>query len=159
MNGGAGDDLYVVDSLLDRVSEVTNEVDMGGTDTVQTSLSYTLGSYIENLVLTGTANLEGNGNSLNNAITGNSGNNILRGQAGDDVLNGAAGVDILYGGAGNDTYVLDNVSDQAIEIVNGVDAGGIDTVRAAFSYALGSVFENVILTGSANLDATGNALD
>lgn len=81
-------------------------------DTVKASISYTLGNYVENLVLTGEASINGSGNSLNNKITGNaanntleggSGNDILIGNAGDDILNGASGKDTLNGGIGNDT--------------------------------------------------------
>jgi hypothetical protein len=77
--GGAGNDTYV----LNRADVVTEAVS-GGTDTVQASIHYTLGANLENLVLTGTANLNGTGNSLNNVITGNAGNNVLNGGAGID---------------------------------------------------------------------------
>jgi Ca2+-binding RTX toxin-like protein len=57
---------------------------------------------VERLTLTGTANINGTGNELNNLLTGNSGNNVLAGGAGHDTLNGGAGDDILAGGTGND---------------------------------------------------------
>jgi Ca2+-binding RTX toxin-like protein len=47
MIGGAGNDTYYVDNTGDVVSELAAE----GTDTVQASISYTLGSQVENLVL------------------------------------------------------------------------------------------------------------
>lgn len=79
--GGAGNDTYVI-SRNDIITELAG----GGTDTVQSSISYTLGSNLENLLLTGTGNLNGNGNSLNNVITGNVGNNILNGNGGTDTV-------------------------------------------------------------------------
>jgi Ca2+-binding RTX toxin-like protein len=70
--GQAGDDLYVVDSVSDIVVEDAG----GGTDTVRSSASYALTPNVENLVLTGSAYIDGTGNELNNSLTGNDGNNL-----------------------------------------------------------------------------------
>jgi Ca2+-binding RTX toxin-like protein len=102
MRGGADNDTYVVAQAADITTENANE----GTDTVQASITWVIGNNIENLVLTGTANINGTGNTLANALTGNSGNNVLTANAGNDTLDGAAGLDTLIGGAGNDTYML-----------------------------------------------------
>ncbi|MBD2480142.1 proprotein convertase P-domain-containing protein, partial [Anabaena sp. FACHB-83] len=99
--GGAGNDIYVVDSTGDFVSENANQ----GIDTVQSSISYTLGNGVENLTLTGTSAINGTGNFYNNTITGNSGNNTLNGGDGNDIVNGGAGVDTLLGGNGNDNLI------------------------------------------------------
>jgi len=99
MYGGAGNDTYIVDNVADIVVEALG----GGTDTVQSSVSYTLTANVENLVLTGAVAINGVGNSLNNQITGNSSANVLDGGIGDDVLRGGGGNDTLYGGTGNDT--------------------------------------------------------
>ena len=100
MTGGAGDDTYIVDNVKDGISEKATG---GGTDTVMASTGYTLASNVENLTLTGSANIGGTGNKLNNTIIGNDGNNTLFGVAGDDSLTGGAGNDMLLGGLGNDT--------------------------------------------------------
>ena len=69
---------------------------------MQSSVSYTLGANVENLTLTGSANINGTGNGDANVITGNSGNNTPRRRR---------GADTMIGGAGNDTYIVDNAGD------------------------------------------------
>jgi Ca2+-binding RTX toxin-like protein len=96
--GGLGNDTYRVDSLDDQITENLSS----GTDTVQSSINWTLGDNLENLVLTGSNPIDGIGNSLNNSLTGNSANNSLFGAEGNDRLLGGAGDDSLYGGLGND---------------------------------------------------------
>lgn len=108
MVGGQGNDTYVVDAAGDVVVEAAG----GGDDLVRASISYTLGNNVERLTLTGSANLNGTGNSLDNTLTGNSGNNRLDGGAGNDVLFGAEGNDVLIGGTGNDRLDGGTGSDQ-----------------------------------------------
>ena len=106
MWGGAGNDVYYVDSARDFCLEQisgTNAADAGGTDLVYASAGHGLYNYIENLFLTGTADINGSGNTLNNNITGNSGANVLNGAWGNDTVNGAEGNDTLIGDLGNDT--------------------------------------------------------
>ena len=55
---------------------------------MQSGVSYTLGTNVENLTLTGTGNINGTGNTLNNTLTGNTGDNVLNGGAGNDTLTG-----------------------------------------------------------------------
>ena len=69
----------------------------------ESSISFTLGTNVEKLTLTGSASISGTGNSLANTIIGNSVANILQGGAGNDTLNGEAGNDRISGGAGDDT--------------------------------------------------------
>ena len=93
LTGGAGHDTYIV-GAGDTVVENTAE----GTDLVQSSVSFTVGDNVEKLTLTGTAAIDGTGNSLSNTLTGNSGANVIT---------GATGNDTMIGGLGNDTYMVD----------------------------------------------------
>src|SRR2546430_7433624 len=102
LRGGVGNDTYYVDNSGDVIVENANE----GTDSVFSSISWTLGANLENLTLTGALAADGTGNSLNNVLTGNGAANVLSGGAGRDTLDGGAGSDVLVGGTGNDTYVL-----------------------------------------------------
>jgi Ca2+-binding RTX toxin-like protein len=77
-----------------------------GIDTVFSSIGYTLGENVEQLVLIGTAPIYGAGNAGNNVLTGNEAGNVLSGGAGDDVIDGGEGVDLLTGGTGADTFVF-----------------------------------------------------
>ena len=111
MDGGDGNDTYIVDNIGDIVKESFDDALGGTSDTVLSSVSYSIapgtfglqGYGIENLTLTGFANINATGNSKNNVLTGNSGNNTLDGGAGNDTLIGGAGNDTLIGGAGVDT--------------------------------------------------------
>jgi Ca2+-binding RTX toxin-like protein len=159
MTGGVGNDVYVVDSATDA----TVEVAAGGTDTVEASLSWTLGTELENLTLTGTTAINGTGNAVANVITGNggantlsgaAGNDTLIGNAGDDRLDGGAGSDSMTGGVGNDVYVVDATTDATVEAA----AGGTDTVEARISWTLGTELENLTLTGTTAINGTGNAV-
>ena len=55
------------------LSDVVTELASGGNDTFETTLSYTLGAELENLLLTGAGAVNGTGNSLANVLTGNGG--------------------------------------------------------------------------------------
>ena len=93
MYGLAGNDAYFVDSIGDLVIENLNE----GSELVYSTVSYTLAANTENLVLLGSGDLSGTGNTLSNAIYGN---------AGANTLNGGAAADFLQGNAGNDTFAF-----------------------------------------------------
>lgn len=100
--GGDGDDIYYIDDVLDTVVELDGE----GYDKVFSSVSYALSDYIEELVLSGKANIDGTGNGGDNLLTGNKGINTLSGLDGDDILDGLGGNDRYIGGDGSDTFRL-----------------------------------------------------
>jgi Ca2+-binding RTX toxin-like protein len=99
MSGQLGDDVYVVDNTGDQVVEKAG----GGRDLVRSGVSTALSANVEDLVLTGSLNINGTGNAQDNVLTGNAGNNLL---TGNDMLYGGAGRDTLVGGAGDDSYTL-----------------------------------------------------
>jgi Ca2+-binding RTX toxin-like protein len=140
MTGGSGDDTYLVDDAADQVTELAEQ----GRDTVLSAISYTLGSNVEELRLTGSAAINGTGNALDNIILGNSGANQLA---------GGGGMDKLIGAAGNDVYTVLDAGTTVIEAAN----EGTDTVKASLSYTLGDNLENLTLSGSAAINGTGNA--
>jgi Ca2+-binding RTX toxin-like protein len=146
MHGGKGNDTYIVDDVADIVSEQPGE----GTDLVKSSVSFALGSDIENLTLTSSGDLTGIGNGANNVITGNDGANTLVGGGGEDTL---------IGGKGDDAYFIDSLGDKVVETI--ANGGGHDTVYSTISFSLSGLgnVEDLILQGGADSDATGNAAD
>lgn len=182
MTGGAGDDTYYIDNTGDVVVENAGE----GNDTINSSASVSAAqsANIETINLTGTGNVNATGDANNNTINGNSGNNTLDGGAGNDTLNGGTGndtllggdgTDTLNGGAGNDsldggtgadamvggngddTYYIDNVGDTVTE-----NSGqGYDRIFSSVNVtaAQAGQIEEITLTGTADLNATGSSND
>jgi Ca2+-binding RTX toxin-like protein len=144
MSGGAGNDTYIVEDSSDKVIEAAT----AGTDTVVSSVDYTLGLNLENLTLVGTGAINATGNSAANLIEGNIAANIL---------NGGLGIDTMKGGLGNDTYIVDSVSDLVIE--DSALITEIDTVHSSVSYSLNANLENIKLLGTAAINGTGNVLN
>ena len=162
--GGQGDDVYYLDSADDRVAEAIGE----GIDTIVATFDITLGDHFERLVLTGTADINGTGNALDNYVRGAGGDNMLFGGAGDDflegyrgddfldggsgndtiegdngndTLDGGLGADTLIGGKGNDVYFVDNRNDVIVEEL----ARGMDSVFASVTVTLSLALENLTL--------------
>ncbi|RMV68179.1 M10 family metallopeptidase C-terminal domain-containing protein [Pseudomonas coronafaciens] len=149
MTGGDGNDIYVVDNALDTVTESNDSPSQ--VDTVVSSVSWTLGANVENLLLTGVSAINGTGNALRNVMTGNANNNVL---------DGGAGADLLTGGDGSDSYYVDDAADRVVETNADKQIGGTDTVYSALSsYTLGANLENIVITASGAANATGNTLD
>lgn len=139
--GGPGDDTFIISTTNLTIQEAAG----GGTDTVESSVSYRLGANLENLVLTGIGKINGFGNGLANDITGNGAANLI---------DGGAGADTMRGGAGNDTYVVDNRGDVVVELAG----QGRDLVQSSVTYTLGAQVEDLKLTGTAKINGSGNTL-
>jgi Ca2+-binding RTX toxin-like protein len=146
LEGGTGNDTYKVDSTGDVVTEATTT---DTADQVESSVTFTLGSNLENLVLTGSNSINGTGNTLANTITGNGAANRI---------DGGTGTDTLSGGNGNDIYIVDATGD----VVNEVGSTGNDKVNSSVTYTLNTTesanVEQLALSGSGIINATGNAL-
>ncbi len=119
MTGGLGNDTYWVDNTGDKVIEtstLSTEIDR-----VVSTVTLSLNANVENLTLSGSVNINGNGNTLNNNITGNSGNNVLNGWEGNDVLTGGLGRDnFRFTTMTRDRIADFSVPDDTIQLENGV---------------------------------------
>jgi Ca2+-binding RTX toxin-like protein len=90
--GGTGNDTFSIDNNKLKIVELVDE----GTDTVRSTVSYTLADNLERLYLLGSKDVN---------ATGNAGDNTLKGNSGDNVLKGLGGADTFYFGTkgGHDT--------------------------------------------------------
>ncbi|SFO98323.1 Hemolysin-type calcium-binding repeat-containing protein [Cohaesibacter marisflavi] len=145
MIGGAGNDTFYVDNSSDIVTETAGE----GMDRVFSSASYNLknsSQYIENITLTGKADLNATGNMQANNMSGNIGDNHLYGLIGNDTLSGLAGDDTLNGGDGNDR-LFGNLGNDTLNGGNGDDRlfghAGADTL-------FGNVGKDTLSGGAGN---------
>jgi parallel beta-helix repeat protein len=146
LQGGDGDDTYYVGTAKDVIIEKANGV-LGGIDTVYSSVSYTLSSAVEKLVLTGSAITAKGNTGSGNILIGNGLNNILDGLSGEDQMEG---------GLGNDIYYVDDNGDLVVEAAD----GGIgDQVITAVNYTLSANVENIRASGTGNVILTGNELN
>ncbi|KQQ78782.1 hypothetical protein ASF73_04535 [Xanthomonas sp. Leaf131] len=177
MEGGGGDDFYVTDASGDAVIEAAGQ----GYDTIERwfDTNLILSNNVESLMLA-TNVVTGNGNSLANKVVGNASENRLSGLdgndellgmdgndsmwggtgadrlfggLGDDYLDGGTGADYLEGGAGNDVYLVDGADDVLIELAG----NGTDQVQTSVSYVISANIENIFLSGTQVINATGNA--
>jgi Ca2+-binding RTX toxin-like protein len=140
MIGGIGSDTYVVNDPAALVVEYASQ----GTDTVQSTVTYTLTANVERLSLQGSNAIDGSGNAMANVMAGNSANNTLDGREGNDILSG---------GGGNDRFVfalgsIDKVNDFAV---------GVDKIVVSASGFSGGLVEGggVILRATSGAHAIG----
>ena len=130
--GEGGNDTYIISNANNVITESSGE----GTDLIQTSVSYTLPNHTENITLVGPRGITATGNSLNNILTGNAASSTLAGEG------------------GNDTYIISNANN----VVSESSGEGVDLIQTSVSYTLPNHTENISLTGSGNINATGNTL-
>jgi Ca2+-binding RTX toxin-like protein len=158
--GGLGNDSYTTVASNDQIVESP----FGGTDSVSSSVTYTLPKNVENLTLTGTPAINGTGNAANNILIGNGAINTLKGGAGNDTLTGNGGKDNFVF---NSLIGFDNVTDfssvddtcvvsqAGISIGNGdtiVDQGVVRSSSGGFTTSSELVIFTADITGT--IDAT-----
>ena len=147
MEGGAGDDLYIANTFND----VFVEADGGGSDTVMSSSAALLDANVENLILTGTASVNGFGNESANNITGNSGKNLLDGWTENDSIDGGAGSDLIFGFDGNDTLIGSAGNDTLLgEAGDNTLSGGAGKDLYVYEPAIGGI--DLVTTGDNGID-------
>jgi Ca2+-binding RTX toxin-like protein len=153
---GISNDTYTVVAASDVIVENVG----GGTDTVQTSLSYTLPAEIENVALLGASAVSGTGNAVANTLTGNGAANFLSGLAGNDSLSGGAGGDTLVGGSGSDTLTGGANADVIVfDSLSGLDkVTDFSSIDDTFRFRQGTVHigdGDAIVEGGATRSAPG----
>jgi Ca2+-binding RTX toxin-like protein len=131
---------------------VVTELGNGGTDLVSSSATYVLSANVENLMLTGSAVINGTGNVLNNTINGNASANVLAGGLGKDTLTGGSGADKFLFNLVETTANRDTITDFSV-----LDGDKIQFSKSVFK-GLGSLSfitpANLAIDGAALTAAT-----
>lgn len=143
--GGGGNDVYIVRDIKDKVTEKKDE----GHDRIDTTVNkYSIAKLaeIEDLAFIGGGDAHLTGNAKSNAIIGSTGN---------DTLDGGKGIDRMTGGEGDDVYFIDDFLDSIVEL----EDEGYDKAFSSVTYTLYAHIEELILTGKAHINGTGNNQD
>jgi Ca2+-binding RTX toxin-like protein len=145
LDGGLGDDTYILSAVADKI------VDAGGIDTISSSITRSLATYaaIENLTLTGSAVINGTGNTLANAITGNSASNVITGNGGRDVMTGGLGRDVFDFNAFTDTTKVATTRDVITDFTHLTDRIDVSTLDANIKISGNQVFSFLVTKGAA----------
>ena len=167
MRGGLGNDTYLVDLASDLVQEAVN----AGTDSIKSTVTFTMAANTERLYLLGIAAINGTGLNVNNdLIIGNGAANKLNGLTGNDTLTGALGLDVflfntvLNATTNHDTITDFSVVDDTIQLENAIftllTATGTLTGAAFRDLSLGAQDANDIIiynraTGDLFYDSNG----
>ena len=146
LNGAGGDDTLIG-------GPGGNVLDGGaGRDTAD--YGWATGAALINLA-DGTAEVDDPSGPLPAAVDSLSNIEAVLGGAGNDTLDGGAGSDSMAGGDGDDTYRVDRGDDVVVEL----PGGGTDTVLSSVNLALVAEVENLVLTGGAAINGSGNGLN
>ncbi len=159
MLGGLGNDLYIVDNINDIVFEDSSK--LTEIDTIASSVTYTLPENVEILILTGTANINGTGNNINDSIKGNTSNNSLLGGIGNDTLNGGGGRDTLTGGTGDTTFIVNTGISSILDLGDGEDSLTIakNAIANAIIHSDWTATNNTQNNGTTNIITDGYSVD
>ncbi|MBB4082851.1 beta strand repeat-containing protein [Brevundimonas lenta] len=115
LQGGLGDDLYVLDAY-DTIVEIAGQ----GHDTIEAHVgAHVMAANIEDMFYVGNNKFYG---------TGNAGNNTITSGIGDDILKGMGGSDRLFGGAGYDEVHVRGTQAQYTVTTEGSGWRIVDTV-------------------------------
>jgi Ca2+-binding RTX toxin-like protein len=173
LTGGAGNDIYVIQDAGDVVTEIVG----GGTDRVQTSVTYALATgtnieFLETTLAAGTTAINLTGNEIANTMIGNAGVNTLNGGAGADTMTGGAGIDAFIFNTALGTTGIDVITDfthlsDKIHLENGIMTAigvttGVLTTTQFWSSTTGLAHDaddHIIYnstTGALNYDSNGN---
>jgi Ca2+-binding RTX toxin-like protein len=141
MTGGLGDDTYIVTDPNANVVESYG----GGVDTVISTVTYKLPDYVENLTLTGSAAINGTGNSEANIIIGNDAANIITGGVGNDILTGGGGADtfVINSGDGSDIitdFTPGSAAGHDVVQLNGFAFTSFNDIKAAMTQVGNDVY-------------------
>ncbi len=143
LDGGTGNNLFVINNVSDVINApqyffIGAPPSFPGMDTLQSSVSYSLPTDVDTLVLTGTGTLVGTGNNYEV----------------DTLVAAGTGTVTLVGGTGSNLFEVDKTSD----VVNASASEGGDTIQSSVNYVLPTNTEVLTLTGTAALAGTGNSL-
>jgi Ca2+-binding RTX toxin-like protein len=177
-----GDVIYITDNALTGATNYTvfkeGMIFMANSSSANNQLTLELGyleipataenpnpvqsNVIQSLFLMGNANINVNGNQMDNVIVGNRGNNLILGNDGNDKITTGGGADMVYGGIGNDTLVAQSGSASGSTLLNG-GAGNdlliVATTDNARVVMTGGVGEDTFKVGSLASDNGNLALN
>ena len=172
-DGGLGTDTLVYTEVFDPLAII----DMASGEQRHFSVVRDTFSNIENITLTGAAEIVGDANdnvltatgNFDNEIHGGNGNDTINAGGGNDILDGGIGGDIVNGEGGDDVLTIDQSGFAATDAYDG--GAGIDTLRStnfsAGAFGLNAVFDlglgtltntsaTIVMANFENYDGSGN---